>query len=410
MLEEQRAHVRNPWRRRRWRWGLIIFILANVFGSSVQIATLPLIVLAPLHAVGLIFNVILASLLLGEPFTRTSLVGTVLTSTGASMVASFGAVPEPTHDLEKLLLLFSRPAFIAWAGMMAALVAVLLLLERALLMLQHRRKQNTVLHESDSHLREAAACLQEPTRPPCHPVWGMRLETCRGVLLGVVSGILSGHSLLLAKAAVELVLSTVQQHINQFTRWQSWVIVVCVVVLALVQLYFLNRGLRLLSTSVLYPLVFCVYNVTSIVASVIYYRQAHLFTLRKTLLVGVGALLLLSGVFTLSWKLDHAVNASNEPQVTSPLLQHQNTRANDLMSSPTRHTRSKSRVGSPLARMVTPEDETSELSRRDGRRIVSDYSIRRHNAYGATSSVTLGADTRTRVDRDEAFGALNDMA
>ena len=78
------------------------------------------------------------------------------------------------------------------------------------------------------------------------------------------SGILSADTLLLAKSAVELLVRTIVDRVNQFNRWQSWMILVGLVTLALTQLYYLHRGLKLCSTSVLYPLVFCVYNIIAI--------------------------------------------------------------------------------------------------------------------------------------------------
>lgn len=87
------------------------------------------------------------------------------------------------------------------------------------------------------------------------------------------SGILSAHSLLVAKSAVELLVRTVVDRVNQFNRWQSWLILVGLLVFALSQLFYLHRGLKLCSTSVLYPLVFCVYNIIAILDGLIYYQQ-----------------------------------------------------------------------------------------------------------------------------------------
>ena len=106
-------------------------------------------------------------------------------------------------------------------------------------------------------------------------------------LLGAnfLSGILSAHSLLVAKSAVELLVRTIVDRINQFSHWQSWVILLGLIVLALSQLYFLHRGLKLCSTSVLYPLVFCIYNIVAILDGLIYFRQTSKLTVLHGLLV-----------------------------------------------------------------------------------------------------------------------------
>jgi magnesium transporter len=100
-----------------------------------------------------------------------------------------------------------------------------------------------------------------------------------------LSGILSAHSLLVAKTAVELLVRTAIDRINQFNRWQSWMILVGLVALALSQLYYLHCGLKQCSTSILYPLVFCIYNIVAILDGLLYFRQASKLSVPHALLV-----------------------------------------------------------------------------------------------------------------------------
>ena len=54
ILEEEKAPgdvQRPPHRRRRWQLGMLMFVVANVLGSTIQITTLPLPVLSTLQAV-----------------------------------------------------------------------------------------------------------------------------------------------------------------------------------------------------------------------------------------------------------------------------------------------------------------------------------------------------------------------
>jgi hypothetical protein len=101
---------------------------------------------------------------------------------------------------------------------------------------------------------------------------------------------------------VELVIKTIGGR-NQFVHWQSWAIVMTLVVLALCQLYYLHRGLKLVSTSVLYPLVFCVYNIIAILDGLIYFNQTNLISALRACLIALGTVILLSGVLALSWRL-----------------------------------------------------------------------------------------------------------
>ncbi|KAF4418012.1 DUF803 domain [Fusarium acutatum] len=262
---------RPPYRRRRWQIGMGMFIVANLLGSSIQISTLPLPVLSTLQAAGLVFNSICASLILSEPFTRWSLSGTILVTTGAVLIAIFGAIPSPAHDLKELLELMARRPYIVWMILQALFVLTLALAVDLI------NSMSSLSHDA-------------------------RFRLARGITYGVISGDLSAHALLFAKSSVELVIKTVAGR-NQFVHWQSWAIVLALVTLALCQLYYLHRGLKLVSTSVLYPLVFCVYNIIAILDGLIYFNQTSLISPLRACLIALGTVILLSGVLALSWRL-----------------------------------------------------------------------------------------------------------
>jgi hypothetical protein len=261
---------------------MLMFVVANIVGSTIQITTLPLPVLSTLQASGLVFNSICASIILSEPFTRYSLIGTTLVAIGALLIALFGAIAEPSHNLDQLLTLLGRKHFLAW--MFSTLFVVVLLV--------------------------VATWVLKRLYPRTTP----RLRLVRGMFFGCVSGILSAHSLLIAKSAVELLVRTIVDRHNQFDRWQSWMILIGLVVFALTQLYYMHRGLKLCSTSVLYPLVFCVYNIIAIIDGLIYFHQSDRLSGLHAGLIALGTAILLAGVVCLSWRLE---DADDEP--TSPV-------------------------------------------------------------------------------------------
>ncbi|QDS69959.1 hypothetical protein FKW77_002735 [Venturia effusa] len=280
LLEEQKqddGHAqRPPYRRRRWQLGMLAFLIANIVGSSIQITTLPLPVLSTLQASGLVFNTICATLILGEPFTRYSLVGTILVAMGAVLIGIFGSVTEPSHNLNQLLALLGRGQFLMW---LFGTFFVAVIIVASTFMLKRLPSRNT-----------------------------HRMRLIRGMAYGSASGILSAHCLLLAKSAVELLVRTIADRNNQFNRWQSWMILFGLVFLALTQLYYLHRGLKLCSTSVLYPFVFCIYNIVAILDGLIYFDQGSRLPVRDAALIAVGTVVLLGGVFALSWRLQEDEN------------------------------------------------------------------------------------------------------
>ncbi|KAI2634804.1 hypothetical protein GGS26DRAFT_524789 [Hypomontagnella submonticulosa] len=275
MLEDEKYPLefqRPAYRRRRWQLGMGMFVVSNIFGSTIQISTLPLPVLSTLQAAGLVFNSVCATLILGEPFTRWSFYGTALVTTGAALIAIFGAIPSPAHSLRELLDLMGRWPFILWMSLQGVLVLSM-----------------AIVIDVVNHISSLSQ--------------NSRFRLARGLVFGCISGILSAHSLLFAKSAVELVIRTIADGDNQFVHWQSWMILLGLVALALSQLYYLHRGLKLVSTSVLYPLVFCIYNIIAILDGLIYFRQTDLITPLHGGLIALGTAILLSGVLALSWRL-----------------------------------------------------------------------------------------------------------
>jgi len=277
MLEDEKEdHIprRAPYRRRRWQIGMLLFLLSNIIGSSIQITTLPLPLLSTLQASGLVFNALMATLLLKEPFTLRTTVGTVLVAAGAVLISSFSAVPEPSHNLDQLLQLLVVPNFIIWMSMTLVLVVAVL---------------------------GALLCLRYLMSAPQRDRSKTRL--IKGMGYGLVSGVLSAHALLLAKSAVELLVRTISDHKNQFNRYQSWLLLLMFLFLALSQLYYLHLGLKLVTTSVLYPFVFCIYNIIAILDGLIYFRQTDRLPPLHAGLIALGTVILLTGVLALSWRL-----------------------------------------------------------------------------------------------------------
>ena len=104
----------------------VIFISSNILGSLFQIASLPVVILAPLGAVSLLWNALFARFILGDVFSLWMVLGTLLIAGGAVLIAIFGIVPEPTHSLEDLLILFARPTFVAYFSLLGFAVLVCL--------------------------------------------------------------------------------------------------------------------------------------------------------------------------------------------------------------------------------------------------------------------------------------------
>lgn len=356
--------VRRPaYKRRRWQLGMFMFVLSNIVGSTIQITTLPLPVLSTLQAAGLVFNTAFATLLLKEPFTRFSLIGTVLTCGGAAIIATFGAIGEPAHSLSQLLGLLGERQFILWMiGTMIVVVGTIgcahvlkVYAKRA-----HHQPHSHELNQTQSRSLSASHLDLDSLKrsltaklPPTLQTRISRIRLMRGLAYALISGILSAHSLLVAKTAVELLVRTIVDHNNQFNRYQSWLILLALVFFALTQLYYLHLGLRLCSTSVLYPFVFCIYNIVAILDGLIYFRQASRLSALHAGLIALGTVVLLTGVLALSWRLDDSDPTDHIPSQNSEPPHNPLTPGMGLM-----HTADDA-AHSPLLPIARPRSSTS---------------------------------------------------
>ncbi|KAI6132822.1 hypothetical protein EDD16DRAFT_1529828 [Pisolithus croceorrhizus] len=374
---EQKAEYRRP----LWLLGFVVFITSNVLGSFVQIASLPVVILAPLGAVSLLWNALFARLLLRPPL----ILGTALIGGGAALIAVYGIMPETTRGLDELIALFVRPAFLGWFCAEAALVVVCLIVTHVAeysLARQVDARPYAFLQSSDLGqplpgpallaspslsssrdlpTRQVFNCIEEPgvinrtdertplldpkgngarsmspsskcassparssaiTTPVAFLPMANRTALFLALAYAAASGIMSGLCLIFAKSGVELLLLTFGGS-NQFYRWEAWALVGGLVVFAIGQLWYLNRGLRLADPAFVCPSAFCFYNFSSILNGLVYFDQFRHLPGQNIFLVVVGMVVLLGGVWAISAEagVEHAWldQSDEEAAETEPL-------------------------------------------------------------------------------------------
>jgi hypothetical protein len=450
---QRKSHLQNEslpparrsteWKRPLWLVGFVIFLVANVGGTVFQIGALPIVMLAPLGAVSLLYNAVLARFLLNDLLSKYMVMGTALIASGAVLIGYFGVVPSPPHSLDELLDLYARPTFVAFATIFLFLfVGVLTVSHLADWQLHTRMYRNSLpsrpqkpKHRTSHGLRgrlrrrwsaptlapvaevnESSSGIATPvlagrdevnrrstvglTASPQSVVYGRTIvatpipplaaapaaardtngdvssassihkqadsnasskrdygslgrsdyanarkrkrsidvprlelrqaeqrvdaETVRQTKLGLAvayggaSGTLSGACLLLAKSGVELLMLTFAGQ-NQFGRWQSWLLIGILLAAALLQLWYLNKALKLADPTLVCPLAFCFYNTSSIALGLVYFDQIGALAWYDLVLVAVGTAVLLAGVWTVS--LHGNDDLCDDDPETQPLLE-----------------------------------------------------------------------------------------
>lgn len=224
------------------------------------------------------------------------IIGTILIAGGAVLIAIFGIVPEPTRSIEDLLVLFSRPTFIAYFSLLGFVLAVCLVIVGGIpvvlefvFMLQtlqthivewsfaRRLPSPTPSPDLESMLvppvanpitttahvmtEQTPLLTRKPSRASSISLHSFtsrvslppsRMPLVLAISYASASGILSGMCLIFAKSGVSLLLLTVAGD-NQFWRWQTWLLLLGLVAFALLQLWYLHKALVLADPTVVCP-------------------------------------------------------------------------------------------------------------------------------------------------------------
>ncbi|CAD6976473.1 unnamed protein product [Tilletia controversa] len=409
---QRRAELRRP----RWLLGFAIFMLGTI-STVLQIGALPIVILAPLGAVSLLYNAVLARFLLNTTFSKFMVAGTALITMGAILIALFGAITESPHSLDELLRLFARPPFVACCTILLfVLFCVLFCAHLAEWQLHIRiyrinlgpdywkkrsgfkglgggkKKKGSrgmrrrwsaptlaplaevnenasgiatpAIAYADEEARRAAghktyaghpshvagrvrvnqqtygatgSSLLPPLPSPNPGRRGgtsatsdgqaslapsladldpgiRRTKTLLAVAYAGASGTLSGACLLLAKSGIELVVLSLTGSDHQFGRWQSWALLGIMLAAAVLQLWYLNKALRFESPVLVMPLAFCFYNTSSIALGLVYFNQLGSLAWWNILLVILGTVVLLMGVWVVSLHTEEEVEAAREEE------------------------------------------------------------------------------------------------
>lgn len=281
---------------RIWLVGICLFVISNVVGSLIQIQTLPLIVLSPLQSIGLVFNSLFACLLLREEhFTRRIGYGTFAIAVGASIVAYNSGATDfnpwigdgegggGVSHLQRFKENATQAVFLRW---FCSTIGLLLVLAFA----------------STRMIRES--CKQN----------------IAGAGFGIVSGTLTAHTFLFAKGLIDVGDAMLSYEYSDFRATIRspilFILVSSILATVVLQLTVFNMGLRCLSSLILYPLCFLVFNSVSLVNDILFNRllQSGKFRLPILSCVIFGLLLVLFGVVLISWNK----RCSRLPKPSSP--------------------------------------------------------------------------------------------
>lgn len=273
--------------RHLWKVGFIIYLLSAITGSIFSIGSLPVTLLAPLGAYNLICNAVFARVLLNDPWSWHSGIGTFIILIGAGIVGGFGSLPDADRSLDDLLVLYGRLEFILYFSIQEVLLLAALAWNTVNAIRINRAMEGTGLGRGWRNNLPFSSLSPDGNR------------TVVGLVYGAISILISTQGILFTKSGIELLSLTIGGQ-NQFDRSLAWIVIFLLVTTATAQLYYLNRAVEYCDIVILMPANYCVYNVSCLLNGLVYYNQWGLLSWWKLLLVALGSVLLSIGVIILS--------------------------------------------------------------------------------------------------------------
>ncbi|KAJ2037673.1 hypothetical protein H4S03_002813 [Coemansia sp. S3946] len=310
-----------------WLVGLVIFILGNVV-NFIALQFAPQSLVAPLGAVSLVTNVIIAPLLNDEKISLFDVGGIVLIIAGCVVVVVFSGIVQQDYRLCVLIqLLKAKPTVLYLCLIFVLILAIYIFLWTVERGVTHYLQEHHQLGDSDTltivHTHESlpnpnppATWFQKTTRTLLQnpllifdryvcPISPSSRHVQYGLPLAYASlgSLMATLTTLFAKSLVNLLSVSIFDHDNQFTSFITWGILLVTAFTAASQVYWINQGLQRYDALLQVPVFYVVWTVFDIIGGGVYFNEFKLFTTVKYVLFAVGVAIIFSGVGLLSNRL-----------------------------------------------------------------------------------------------------------
>ncbi|KAJ3362786.1 hypothetical protein GGF32_005589 [Allomyces javanicus] len=363
-----------PYRQPIWVAGFTVWILANL-ASFVALSFAAQSLIAALGAVSLVANAVAAPVINKEPFGKLDALAIVLISTGTVVIVAFASHDEAEYTLCALMLFYRRPSVIAYLTVNVAVIVGLWvfirIMDAHLARIEHARvltaslprhasmtpaaasgtdsdRDTPTTNTSKTLHRQSTASAAAPafrssssstissaasTRPLARTALGSTAATPRWLArvgptsvaaryllplaYAALGGMLGGLTVLLAKSAAELIVTTAQGE-NQFRFVATYLILVGIAVTGVGQVVYINAGLQRYDALVQVPAFYVVYTLCGIVSGGLYFDEFHALSGTQFALFSIGVVLTFLGVACLAGRLGQSKPA--EPPGSAALV------------------------------------------------------------------------------------------
>ncbi|KAJ3076730.1 hypothetical protein HDU98_000609 [Podochytrium sp. JEL0797] len=260
--------MRSRWSLPRWadRWlwhiGFVCYIIPQLFGSILALNFISPILLAPLGASGLIFNVFFSSWLVGTPVGPWDWVATALIVLGGIIVSMFGNVDVEIHDFETFFKLFESPMFMTYYAAISTVMFGCLLGAVAL----ETRKRDLIVSANRMEDEDEGG-IEAESRITGLRTGAVAFDSHIGILFASCGGISAAMTLTIVKCGLNLVAGPIVAKVSsqsQANGLLSIFLVVALVVSVLMQLVTLNKAIVFISPLIAIPVFYTFFTSLSV--------------------------------------------------------------------------------------------------------------------------------------------------
>ena len=251
-----------------WRVGLSLVIVGSL-ADFVALIFAAQSIIAPLGSLTLVFNTMLAPLLLGEHVAAVDVLATVAIVLGSSLSVACADHRDRLYGLGELFGLFLQPRFVCYSLVILAVISLLY---------YHIRHLTAASHHTASTRKHIRLCYAS------------------------LAGIVGAQSVLFAKCVGTMVVDSLTGRSLLFVHIESWVIVALLGLSVTLQIHYLNEGLRLFTASFIIPVYQSFWVITSVLSGMVFFGEYKGVMDEWSSAVGfpVGVMIVVAGVYVLS--------------------------------------------------------------------------------------------------------------
>ncbi|KAE9319279.1 hypothetical protein PF008_g18305 [Phytophthora fragariae] len=260
-----------------WTLGFVLCAVGSVL-DFVAFGLAPQSLLAPLAALTLVWNMMLAPCFNKEKLSKKDIVSTLIIFVGATIAVVFASHTSPSYNLDMLMQLYRDPLTIVYFCVVVLTVvahfAAIKIVDNFCLMSNRHR------------------IIQVGTPG----MW----STIRLVGYAGLAGTLGGQSVLFAKSTAELLKGVFNGDASCFAHYQTYLIAIALVVCLSLQIKYLNGGLLHYDALSMVPVYQAYWVISGVLGGVIYFQEIRTFSVLQAVMFVLGIGVSIFGVVLLS--------------------------------------------------------------------------------------------------------------